>query len=55
MEHLRWLLLYFLKVTRETINVSAIAVIDYFLTGYLSEASVIDSKYIKMTGLQDFY
>ena len=25
------------------------------LNGHLSEASVIDSKYIKMTGLQDFY
>ena len=26
-----------------------------FLSGHLSEPSVIDSKYIKMTGLQDFY
>ena len=26
-----------------------------FLNGHLSEASVIDSKYIKMTELQDFY
>ena len=26
-----------------------------FLNGHLSETSVIDSKYIKMTGLQDFY
>ena len=25
------------------------------LNEYISEASVIDSKYIKMTGLQDFY
>ena len=44
--------------TRETINVSAIAVfhnLSYFVIGHLSEASVIDSKYIKMAGLQDFY
>ena len=27
----------------------------YSLNGHLSEASVIDSKYIKMTELQDFY
>ena len=27
----------------------------FFLNGHLSEASVINSKYIKMTGLQDFY
>ena len=26
-----------------------------FLIGHLSGASVIDSKYIKMTELQDFY
>ena len=26
-----------------------------FLNGNLSEASLIDSKYIKMTELQDFY
>ena len=26
-----------------------------FLNGYISEVSVIDSKYIKMTGLEDFY
>ena len=26
-----------------------------FLNGHLFEASVIDSKYIKMTRLQDFY
>ena len=34
---------------------STIAVIHYFLNGHLSEASVIDSKYNKMTGLQDVY
>ena len=28
---------------------------DYTFNGHLSEASVIDSKYIKMTGTQDFY
>ena len=27
----------------------------FFFNGHLSEASVIDSKYIKMTELQDFY
>ena len=42
------------KRTRETINVSTKAVIHIFLNGYLSEASVIDSKYIKMKRLQDF-
>ena len=26
-----------------------------FLNGHLSESYVIDSKYIKITGLQDFY
>ena len=26
-----------------------------FLYGHLSQASVIDSKYINITGLQDFY
>ena len=26
-----------------------------FLNGHLSEVFVFDSKYIKMTGLQDFY
>ena len=41
--------------TTETINVSIIAVIHFFSNGHLSEVSVIDSKYIKMTGLQDFY
>ena len=40
--------------TRETINGSTIAVIHIFLNGHLSEASVINSKYIKMTGLQNF-
>ena len=34
--------------TRETINVSTVIV---YLNEYLSEASVINSKYIKMTGL----
>ena len=44
------------KRTRETINVSTIAVkFIIFLNGHLSGASVIDSKHIKMTGLQDFY
>ena len=44
------------KATRETINVLKIAVIHFFfLDGHLSEASAIDSKYINMTGLQDFY
>ena len=43
------------SVKTETINVSTIAVIHFFfLNGYLSEAYVIDIKYIKMTGLQDF-
>ena len=42
-------------LNKKTINVSTIAVILIFLDGHLSEASVIDSKYIKMTGLQDFY
>ena len=37
-----------INLTRETINVLTIAVI-------LSEAFVIDSKYIKMTGLQNFH
>ena len=38
------------------INVSTIAIIHFFfLTGHLSKLSVIDSKYIKMTRLQDFY
>ena len=43
--------------TRETINVSTIAVIHYFLNvnGHLSGASVNDSKYVKMIRLQDFY
>ena len=27
----------------------------FFFNGYFSEPSVIDSKYIKMTELQDFY
>ena len=27
----------------------------FFFNGHLSKASVIDFKYIKMTGLQDFY
>ena len=42
--------------TRETINVSTISVIHFF-NGYLSEASVIDSRYVlesllnKATGL----
>ena len=40
--------------TRETINVSTIALIHHF-NGDLSEASVINAKYIEMTGLQDFY
>ena len=39
----------------KTINPSTIAVIHYFLNGHLSEASVTDAKYIKMTGLQGFY
>ena len=43
----------FETVTRETVHVSTIAVIH--LNGHLFEASAIDSKYIKMTGLQDFY
>ena len=33
------------KITRETINVSTIALIHYFFLGHLSEASVIDFKY----------
>ena len=37
--------------TTETINVSFII----FFIGHLFEAYVIDSEYIKMTGLQDFY
>ena len=37
------------------IDVSTIAVIHYFLNEHLFEGSVIESKYIKMTGLQDFY
>ena len=41
--------------TREMIKISTIAVIHYFSNGHFSEASVIDFKYIKMTGLQDFY
>ena len=42
--------------TGETINFLTIAVIHFFFhNGHLSEASVIDSKYIDMTGLQDFY
>ena len=36
------------------INVSAIAAI-IFLNRHLSQTSAIDSKYIKMTGLQGFY
>ena len=43
------------KKTREKIKVSTIAVIHYVLNGNLFEASVIDSKYNKMKGLQDFY
>ena len=43
-----------IKKKRETINVSTIAVIHYFFNGHLSEASVIDFKYIKMKGMQDF-
>ena len=42
------------KKQGKTINVSTIAVIHYFLNGHLSEASVIDSRYIKMTELQGF-
>ena len=38
---------------RQTFQQSRLFII--FLNDYLSEASVIDSKYIKMTGLQDFY
>ena len=29
--------------------------LQQFLNGHLSEISVIDFKYIQMTGLQDFY
>ena len=42
-------------ITKERINVSTIAVTHNFLKGHLSETSVIDSKYIEMTGLQGFY
>ena len=38
---------------RQTFQQSRLLII--FLNGHLSEASLIDSKYIKMTGLQDFY
>ena len=41
--------------TRESINVSTIAIVHSFLNGHLSEAFMIDAKYIKMTGLQDLY
>ena len=37
---------------RQTFQQSRLFII--FLNGHLSEASLIDSKYIKMTGLQDF-
>ena len=35
--------------------IELITVVETKLNEYLSEASVIVSKYIKMTGLQDFY
>ena len=42
--------------TRETINVSTTAVVLYFyLMDIFLKHLVIDSKYIKMTGMQDFY
>ena len=44
-----------IMIAIKTINPSTIAVIRYFFNGHLSETSVIDAKYIKMTGLQDFY
>ena len=37
---------------RQTFQQSRLFIL--FLNGHLSEASMIDSKYIKMTGLQDF-
>ena len=50
-----WLINFNAILTREMIDVSTIAVIHYFLNEHLFEGSVIESKYIKMTGLQDFY
>ena len=44
-----------IMIAIKTINPSTIAVIHYFFNGHLSETSVIDAKYIKITGLQDFY
>ena len=42
--------------TRETIKVSTTAVVLYFyLMDIFLKNLVIDSKYIKMTGMQDFY
>ena len=41
------------NATRETIYVPTIAVIHYFSSR--ASLSVFDSKYIKITGLQDFY
>ena len=43
------------STTRQTINVSTIAIVHYFSLWTSSEASVIDSNYIKMSGRQDFY
>ena len=44
------------KEMEEIISISTIAVIFIiFPFRHLSEASVIDSKYIEITGLQDFY
>ena len=37
---------------RQTFQQSRLFIL--FLNGHLSESSMIDSKYIKMTGLQDF-
>ena len=42
------------NITRETMNIATIAVFHICLDGNPSEVCVIDSKYIKMTGLQDF-
>ena len=45
----KFAILFAFKIKQEKINISTIAVIGHF-----SEASVIDSKYIKMTRQQDF-